>query len=181
MKKSLRWFIWDIPLVILVLAVGMIVWRVDLATVRLPRSDYRLLAARALQPGEFVSLSYRHSVELTQVEGRFILGPGPEILASQTRMASVGTGLPNAYPERTSMDGDTMVIDEQNRPVDVVRFFLMPINKTRLSLAGHEVDLSGVRPGSVIQIAAERVMAWQWLGWKLLRKPWNYGLKEELG
>lgn len=161
--------------VILVLAFVWNLSEMDLAVVRLPREGGTLLAAGELGPGEFVSLSYRHSVELTRVEGRFKIGPGPELVAWQTRQASVGTGLPNTYPERTKIEDGWLVIDEQMRPIGRVRFYIVPINKTRLLLAGQEVDLSRLREGSLIQLTAERINRLEWFLWTAFNRPWSEG------
>jgi hypothetical protein len=159
----------------LVLVLALLWWLSggqDVVTLRLPRSDYRLVDAAQLTPGQYVSLNYRHSVELTRVEGRFKLGPGPELVAWQTRMASNGTGLPNTYPGRTRKEGEWLVVDEGLKPVGPVRFFLASINQTKLSFGGRGVDLSGLKDGAVLQIQAERVSAWRWLLWNYAGLAW---------
>ena len=114
-----------------------------------------------------ISLRYRHSVELTAVEGRFIIGPKSEILAVETRMESVGTGLPNAFPERTKTEDGWLVVDEGQRPVGPIRFFVVPINKPRLVIAGRLVDLMKLETGTLVQVSAEKMFLISW--W--LNKP----------
>ena len=80
--------------------------RVDAVTVRLPREENRLFGAVRVVSGSEVQLSYRHSVEKTMVEGVFSIGPGPVLQAKETRMTSVGTGLPNTYAARTRREGN---------------------------------------------------------------------------
>ncbi len=152
---------------------GLAVVGQNLVTVRLPKEDNRLLSAGVLGSSGYVSLVYRHSVELTQVEGRFRLGPGHKLAAFETRMASVGTGLPNAEPGRTRLEKNWIVVDEGMRSVGRVRFYMEPINRTRIRLAGRQVPLDRVRSGSILQIDAERPALWQWALWRTMNIPWN--------
>ena len=156
-----------VPMVGIVLTLG-----VETVTVRLPREENRLLEAARLKDGEYLSLSYRHSVELTRVEGRFKVGPGSELAAWQTRTASVGTGLPNAEPERTRFEDGWAIIDEGMRPLGRLRFFFMPLNRTELRLGPRPVDLAPLKAGSLLEIGVERPSLWTWLIWSLFQKPW---------
>ena len=161
------------------IAMGLIViglWLsgpVNLVVVRLPREQGRLLAAGRLSDGEYVSLTYRHSVELTEVEGRFKIGSGSELCAWQTRMSSVGTGLPNAFPERTVIKDGWAVIDEQMRPIGRFRFFIVPINKTKLRLGAVPVDLTALPTGALIELAVERPSRLNWLLWSTADRDWT--------
>lgn len=150
-----------------VLIVGLAVWPVQVVKVSLPKQGNRLIAAIRVDPEDFVSLTYRHSVELTEVEGRFKVGPGSELLAVETRMESVGSGLPNAFPGRTVVRNGWLVVDEGRRPVGSIRFFVVPINRIRLSIADRPVDLSGLDTGTLIQVAAERTHLMYWLLWSV--------------
>lgn len=145
---------------------------VDLVTVRLPREQGRLLAADRLGDQEYVSLAYRHSVELTEVEGRFKIGPGSELCAWQTRMSSVGTGLPNAFPERTIIKDGWAVIDEQMKPIGRFRFFIVPINRTELRLGRKTVDLAGLSTGALIELTVERPSRLNRLLWAIANRDW---------
>ena len=80
-----------VPVASLSLLLSLTVFlRVDAVTVRLPRRDHEVFDAVRVVPGDTIRLSYRHSVEKTAVEGRFTVGPGPVLEATETRMASVG-------------------------------------------------------------------------------------------
>jgi len=145
---------------------------VDIFTLRLPRQASSLSAAVRVKSGQVIRLSYRHSVELMRVEGRFQIGPGPSLLLKETRTTSVGTGLPNTYPDRTRREGDWFVVDEKLREVGGFRFFLSPINQTRLATAGKPIDLSAIRAGSIIIMNVERVSLLRWLLWRIGSVPW---------
>ena len=146
------------------IVIGAAFWPVQIVTVSLPKENDRQIAAVRAGGDDIISLSYRHSVELTAVEGRFKVGPESEILAVETRMESVGTGLPNASPERTKTEDGWLVVDEELRPVGPIRFFMVPINKTRLTIAGQSIDLMNLRAGTLVQVSAERIflIAWLW-------------------
>lgn len=145
--------------------IGAAFWPVQIVTVSLPKEKDRLIAAVCAGGDDIISLSYLHSVELTAVEGRFKVGPESEILAVETRMESVGTGLPNDFPERTRSEDGWLVVDEEQRPVGPIRFFMVPINKTRLTIAGRSIDLMNLKAGTLVQVSAGRMFLITWL-WK---------------
>ncbi len=146
---------------------------VDIFTLRLPRQSSTLAAAVWVKSGQVIRLSYRHSVELMRVEGRFQIGPGPSLLLKETRTTSVGTGLPNTFPDRTRREGDWFVVDEKLREVGGFRFFLSPINQTRLETAEKPIDLSAIRAGSIIIMNVERLSLLRWLLWRIGSVPWS--------
>jgi hypothetical protein len=145
---------------------------VDIFTLRLPRQSSTLAAAVRVKSGQMIRLSYRHSVELMRVEGWFQVGQGSALLLKETRSTSVGTGLPNTYPDRTRREGDWFVVDERRRDVGGFRFFLSPINQTRLSTAGKPIDLGSIKAGSIITMNVERVSLLRWLLWRVGSVPW---------
>jgi hypothetical protein len=87
-------------------------------------------------------------------------------------MASVGTGLPNTYPDRTRREGDWFVVDEKMREVGGFRFFLSAINQTRLSTGGKPIDLGSIKAGSIIILNVERVSLLRWLLWRVGSVQW---------
>ena len=145
---------------------------VDVFTLRLPRQSSILAAAVRVKRGQIIRLSYRHSVELTRVEGRFQIGSGPSLLLQETRTTSVGTGLPNTYPDNTRREGEWLVVDEKLRDVGGFRFFLSPINQTRITSAGIPIDLSSIKAGSIILLNVERVSLLRWLLWRAVSVQW---------
>jgi hypothetical protein len=142
--------------VALVLILGVSFWPVHVVTVRLPRQNNRLFWAGCVGGDDFIKLTYRHSVELTRVEGWFQVAPRRGFVVVKTRMESVGTGLPNAFPERTTRSGRWLVVDEKRQPLDAIRFFIVPINQTRLFIGARPVDLASLEPGTLITLNACR-------------------------
>ncbi len=160
---------------VIIIGLGMVI-RVSVLTIRLPREDDRIVAVRRVNAGDVLMLAYRHSVELTAVEGRFEIGQDNQLLALETRMASVGTGLPNASPERTRREGEWIVVDEGRRVVDAFRFFLQPVNQTRITVNSIPLAMPNIKPGALIVIDLERISWNRCLFWKtanILRMPAN--------
>jgi hypothetical protein len=146
--------------------------RVDAVTVRLSREENRLFEAARVAPGSEVVLRYRHSVEKTMVEGVFVIGPGPVLQAKQTRMTSVGSGLPNTHSARTRREGQWLVVDEELATVPGFDFFISAVNKTRLTVDGTAIALDRLSSGSVIHIDVERVRLFKWILWHYGNKDW---------
>lgn len=140
----------------LLLIVGVALWPVQVVSLKLPKENNRWIASVPAAEGEGILLAYRHSVELTPVEGHFQIGPRSEILALKTRMQSAGTGLPNTAYDRTEIKNGWIEVDEAQRPVGTIRFFLVPINQTRLVIAGRDIDLSAIDSGALLEISVEK-------------------------
>jgi hypothetical protein len=70
-------------------------------------------------------------------------------------MQSAGTGLPNTAYNRTAIRNGWIEVDEARRPVGTIRFFIVPINQTRLVIAGRDADLSAIEAGALLEISVE--------------------------
>jgi hypothetical protein len=163
-----------VPMVSLFLLLSLgLVLQVDAVTVRLPREENRLYAAARVATGSEIQLSYRHSVEKTRVAGIFRIGPGPVMQAKETRMTSVGTGLPNTSAARTRREGTWLVVDEGLATVPGFDFFISAVNQTRLTIDGAAVTVEDLSSGSVIHIDTERVRLLDWIMWRYGNKDWQ--------
>ena len=107
------------------------------------------------------------------VEGIFSVGPGPVLQAKETRMTSVGTGLPNTYTGRTRREGQWIIVDEGLATVPGFDFFISTVNATRLSIDGTGIPLDALASGSVIHLDVERVRLVDWLRWRFFKKDWR--------
>ena len=139
----------------LVVLVGLALWPVQVVSLKLPRENNRRIVSIPAGEGDRILLAYRHSVELTTVEGHFQIGSQPEILALKTRMQSAGTGLPNTAHDRTAVRDGWIEVDEARRPVGTIRFFFVPINQIQLVIDGRAIDLSTIETGSLLEISVE--------------------------
>lgn len=139
------------------------VWPVQVVEVVLPGNGNKVIAAGRISPGQMIKLSYRHSNELIQVEGRFTVDKQSGIFARETRFESAGSGLPVGFPDRTTKDGDWFVVDEMDRKIDSLRFYMMPINNTRLTIGDDPVRVSDLDAGTLIEVRALRIPRIKWL------------------
>ena len=145
---------------------------VSALTVRLPREGHRMVEAARVAPGDILDLSYRHSVERTRVVGRFAIGRDRALVATETRMTSVGTGLPNCEPGRTRREGEWIVVDEGEREIPDIRFYYTTVNQTRMTVAGRRLDFHAVRPGNLLRIGVEHPRLIQWGRWLVTGRTW---------
>jgi hypothetical protein len=152
--------------------IALFVWPQDVLTVRLPRHENRLAQAVTTASGDRVLLTYIHSVEGAQVQGWFQVTKGPGLVALETRMDSVGTGLPNSAPQRTHREGDFQVVDEKEKPLDGIRFFWSKHTNPHLESAGNEIDLRQLKTGSLILVRPERISLGRYLLWRVWGRPW---------
>lgn len=161
---------------VLVLLMACALWwttrTVVIITVRLSQEEARLVRAVPARSGETVRLSYNHSVEKTPVEGVFVIADGPSLRIRETRMASVGTGLPNTVPERTRREGEWIVVDEGMKQIDGLPFRWVDINLTQLTVGATPVPLAGVRSGSLLLFNVEGVHRYRWWRWRVLGIDW---------
>lgn len=148
-------------------------------SVRSLRTGGDVVRACRAAPGSDVRIDYRHSVEKTPVQGRFTVNGDRRIIAVETRFTSTGTGLPNTAVDRTHRDGAWYVVDEQRLPVDPLRFYLQPVNRTRLSVDGAAVDLAALPPGTLLGIRVERVSGWRWWRWLVTGTGWKEKANEQ--
>ena len=146
-------------------------WPWQALTLRLPRDENRLVWAVLVVAGDPISLTYRHSVEKGLVKGDFLVGEKGRILVKSTSMDSVGTGLPNTSPGRRR--GRWMVVDGGEKPLkEGIRFFLSPINQTRLSAGTAQAPLEGLKPGSLLLFDLESISLWRYVLWSAFKRPW---------
>lgn len=135
-------------------------------TVRLPENNNEIIYLIPVDVGDRFSLSYRHSVEKTLVKGIFQVSRVPSILAVETRMTSVGTGLPNTFSKRTSRDGKWIVVDEEKKEIDNFRFFISRVNNTYLTTPSGIIDLMTLPSGTVIVLGVAKISLISYLLYK---------------
>ncbi|GEM_PF-1449567 len=135
-------------------------------TVRLPKDNSEIIHLSPVDTGDRFSLTYHHSVEKTLVKGIFEVSQVPSILAVETRMTSVGTGLPNTFSKRTSRDGKWIVVDEEKKEIDNFRFFISRVNNTYLTIPSGIIDLMTLPSGTVIVLGVEKISLIRYLFYK---------------
>ena len=169
MKKKI------LGLAVLITAVGLaslFLATISTLTVRLPRDQHRLIDATRVYTGDRLDLRYVHSVERTPVVGRFTIGKDHTLLVTETRMISVGNGLPNTSPNRTRRQGEWIVVDEGDRMISDLRFYATDVNQTCLMVAGRKLDLDTIQSGNLLRIALEHPRLIQWGRWRVTGRSW---------
>ena len=143
---------------------------IRLFTLRLPEDGDAPYYAVRVRRGDGIRIRYVHSVEKSPVEGRFEISEDWKLAAVETRMRSVGTGLPNTAPERTKKEGSWIVVDEGGKKLDEIRFFYSPETEMRITVKGTDVPLKDIPPGGKMVLAVERASLLQWVGWGLFEE-----------
>lgn len=146
---------------------------VSVLTVRLPREDFRLVEAVRVSEGTSFELGYLHSVERTKVVGHFTIGDNENLLATETWMMSVGTGMPNTEPKRTRREGEWIVVDEKNSILPDIRFYYVSINETYLKVNDQPLPLEMIRSGSLLRLGVETLWLAQWAQWLVTGGIWQ--------
>jgi hypothetical protein len=141
--------------------------------VRLPRKNFKLINTVKVTTNTKIRLNYLHSVEHTQVEGRFYVGADDRLHILETRMASVGTGLPNDVPERSHIGKNWMVVDENRKVIDNLNFYVVPINHTHLYVGNQEIPLNHLQSGTLIHLEVEHTQFYRWILWRLVNLDWR--------
>ena len=165
------------------LLVAFTIWMgtksVAIFTVRVGQEAHRLVRAVLTQVEEEVRLIYHHSVEKSPVEGVFVIAEGPSLRIRETRMASVGTGLPNTAAERTRREGEWIVVDEGMKPLDDFSFRFMDLNRTQLMVADNAILLEGLRSGSALYFNVESIRRFRWWLWRVAGIDWRPLYREQ--
>lgn len=101
------------------------------------------------------------------------MGRDRTLVATETRMTSVGTGLPNCEPGRTRREGEWIVVDEGRRKLPAIRFYHTTVNQTRLTVAGQPLDFDAVQSGNLLLIGVEHPRLIQWGRWLVGGRMWS--------
>lgn len=163
-QKTKRYFLYLIlaPSILLTAAA----WKVQVVKVVLPEKSDKPFAVVKINKNDIIKLSYTHSNELIQVQGIFTVDSKSSLHAKETRFESSGSGLPVSFPERTSREGRWMVVDELNKEIGTLRFYIVPINQTQLFVAQNPVPVSSLKKGSLIEVKAQHMPSVKWLFYK---------------
>ena len=156
------------PLLYLTVIIAMLLtvlaaWQIQIVEIVLPRNGNQTFDMVRVNPKDIIKLRYRHSNELIQVEGRFSIDAHSRLHAIETRFESSGSGLPVEFPERTSKAGKWLIVDELNREIGTLRFYIVPINQSRLSVGKHNISIGKLKSGTLIEIKASRSSYINWL------------------
>lgn len=161
-------FVYPILVIFMLLLFIAAAWQIKIVEIILPKNGNKQIAAVRVTKKDIIKLCYRHSNELIKVEGWFSIDDQSRLHAMETRFESSGSGLPVEFPERTTRDGKWLVVDEMNKDIGTLRFYMVPINETRLVVGSQSILISSLKSGTLIEVRADRV---SYLKWALL--AWN--------
>ena len=148
----------------MVLILAYASWPIRVLEVSLPREGDQFITGMRVSVGDPVLIQYRHSVELTQVEGLFSIGSESGIVAVETRFESAGTGLPGSFPEKTIRRDGWWVVNEGNRPIGAFRFYIVPINNVRLTVCDRDVPIVKlIGSSALVQIRSYKTAHIVWM------------------
>lgn len=112
------------------------------------RACTSLVTVTALQTGQVVlsipasafTLSWRHSVSLTQVEADYTLGPDGQMYQTEERFSAHGPGMEYGGDNWRFEDGQMIL--HLNRPIPRLVVRTAPAHENRLIVAGQTHDLT---------------------------------------
>lgn len=123
--------------------------------VRNSETGERHFTAR-VEDGDFVKLSWTHSIEKTPWTEKYELSDG-EFWLREVRVKSFGAGVDQNAPEVENRGG-WVVMSGYERSFETLRFFHSPSVDRELLVAGERVDLDGeVSQYDPVEVGAERV------------------------
>jgi hypothetical protein len=113
------------------------------------------------------TFSYIHSVEKTWVQGIFTVDPDDRLLLLETRMESVGTGLPIEAEECVGREGGWRVAGRQPMVLPELRFRYHRINELRLEYNGKQVPVDDTRENELATLQVEKIRLGTYLLYRL--------------
>ncbi|MFU8768370.1 MAG: DUF1850 domain-containing protein [Desulfotignum sp.] len=143
-------------------------YRIPVFLVRLPESRPHVFHLERVSTGDEIVLTYRHSVEKTQVKGIFRVSAAPCLQAAETWMTSVGTGLPNTSSGRTRIQGEWIVVDEGLKEIENFRFFVSSVNQARMDTPSGGLELTVLPSGTIIEPVVEKMPVLMYAGYRIV-------------
>jgi hypothetical protein len=136
-------------------------------TVRFPLVDDRLMFAALDAKTSVLHLSYLHSVEKTRVQGVFTADQDNRLLLIETRMESVGTGLPIEADECIGKKGSWRVAGVEPTVLPEFRFRCHKINNLHLEYNGKQIPVEFPRENALITLQVEKISVARYLFYRL--------------
>lgn len=116
-----------------------------------PRSYIIYYSIPVEAPEEF-TLSYRHSVSLSAVEGTFLIEPEGTIKPLTTTFSTYGPGLPVDYAERYSIENGLITVYSTEEPREEIRLWVTPRTEEKIALQSREYDLAGLSESHLLLV-----------------------------
>ncbi|WP_424356849.1 DUF1850 domain-containing protein [Methanocella sp. MCL-LM] len=103
--------------------------------------------AKNVQPGDIVSLGFKHSVEKVLVVDTFSITGDGQLLLENTTYGSMGAGLPSDQSYNITTDGQgNFTIENIGITYDEINFMTLDFTRHYIVTSGETSQLSGVAP-----------------------------------
>jgi hypothetical protein len=132
-------------------------------TVRLPLAGNTLIFAAPDAKGSIFKICYLHSVDKSMVQGIFTVNSDNQLLLLETRMESVGTGLPIEANECIGKEGKWRVAGREPTVLPELRLRYHKINNLRLQYKGKQLPVKYIRENQLIILQVEKVTLTRYL------------------
>jgi hypothetical protein len=126
-------------------------------TVRLHSEGDMLVFAVPASENAIFTISYLHSVEKSMVQGIFSVNSDKQLLLMETRMESVGTGLPIEAHQCTGRHGTWRVAGGDPMVLPELRFRHHRMNNLRMEYNGNPIPAECTREDDLIILKVEKI------------------------
>lgn len=107
-----------------------------------PKNPDMILFRIPARTGDRFTLTYRHSVSNSMVEGAFLLTAGSTITPLTTSFSSFGPGLPMTDTEETVTEDGLITVFHQEEPRDKLRLWVSPLTGETLKIGTQQINLA---------------------------------------
>jgi len=126
-------------------------------TVRLHSEGDMLVFAVPASENAMFTISYLHSVEKSMVQGIFSVNSDKQLLLMETRMESVGTGLPIEAKECIGKEGTWRVAGREPMVLPELRFRYHRMNNLHMEYNGKPIPAECTREDDLIILKVEKI------------------------
>ena len=122
------------------------------------RDRQSLICRQSFAPGQRFSFMYVHSVQKTPVYEVYTVDAGGRVMLLETRVQSLGFGLPDPRPgDNYRLQDGYLVIKDLNRPVDRLLIRINFVRPMELRMDGKSFDLRKFGAGGdLIEVSVKR-------------------------
>jgi len=138
-------------------------------TVRLPLAENALIFVAPDPKNSIFTISYLHSVEKSMVQGIFTVGEQNQLLLLETRMESVGTGLPIEANECIGRQGAWRITGGEPMVLPELRFRYHKMNRLSIQYEGKQIPTEDTPDNELMTLQVEKISLARYLFQRLTR------------
>lgn len=132
--------------------------------------DKKIIFLHIVQPNDTFLLKYLHSIELSDVWERFVIGSDGDLVLKETQFKGQGAGLPSSLSpgEKFSRQGDWLMITNMNRRIPRLYWRIQKPWNDRFRFGNEEeIDMSKKVGDALVLIQVEQIRLMNWIGYNL--------------